>query len=395
MMRYMSEMATAGDVLELVRTGQAATRSDVSRITGLSRTAVVSRVSALVDAGLLVLAEGVTSTGGRPPGALLFNQDAGVVLGVAVGRSRSQLGVFDLEGRELAGDTRDHEIGVSAEELMPALVERLATMLTGIESPAVRRVVGIGMSLPGVVDPVGRVSIDAPVMRGWDGVPLAPFFAPVTEAPLFLGNDAEVLARSELFGPGPHFSDALVVKASTGLGLGIIVGGTVVTGHRGAAGELGHTRLDSAGDRPCRCGSTGCLETVAAGWSLVQQLVGSGVEAGHIRDLVALALAGDAVARGLLRESGRYLGEVLAVAINMLNPEAVVLGGDMGTAFDLYVAGVREAVYARSAALVTRDLVFVPSKHSDSSGLVGCAALAIEQVLDPSRLDLFGVTSRL
>ena len=391
MLRDLSENATAGDVLELVRTGRASTRSDVSRLTGLSRTAVVSRVSALVDAGLLILGEGVASTGGRPPGSLVFNHDAGVVLGVAVGRSRSQLGVYDLEGRELAGDTRDHEIGISADELMPALVERLAKMLQGIEP----KVVGIGMSLPGVVDPVARVSVDAPVMRGWDGIELAPYFTAVTDAPLFLGNDAEVLARSELFGPGPHFTDALVVKASTGLGLGLIVNGQVVTGAGGAAGELGHTRLDSAGDRPCRCGSTGCLETVAGGWSLVQQLVGSGVEAGHIRDLVALALGGDAVARGLLRESGRYLGEVLAVAINLLNPEAVVLGGDMGTAFDLYVAGVREAVYARSAALVTRDLLFVPSKHSDSSGLVGCAALAIEQVLDPSRLDLFGVTGRL
>ena len=391
MLRDMSETATAGDVLELVRTGRASTRSDVSRLTGLSRTAVVSRVSTLVDAGLLILGEGVASTGGRPPGSLVFNHDAGVVLGVAVGRSRSQLGVYDLEGRELAGDTRDHEIGIAADELMPALVERLAKMLQGIEP----KVVGIGMSLPGVVDPVARVSVDAPVMGGWDGIELAPYFAAVTDAPLFLGNDAEVLARSELFGPGPHFTDALVVKASTGLGLGLIVNGQVVTGAGGAAGELGHTKLDSAGDRPCRCGSTGCLETVAAGWSLVQQLVGSGVEAGHVRDLVALALGGDAVARGLLRESGRYLGEVLAVAINLLNPEAVVLGGDMGTAFDLYVAGVREAVYARSAALVTRDLLFVPSKHSDSSGLVGCAALAIEQVLDPSRLDLFGVTGRL
>ena len=88
-------------------------------ITGLSRTAVVARVQALAAAGLLLAGEELASTGGRPPGGLLFNKDAGVVLAVALGRSRSQLGVFDLDGHELAGDSRDHEVGIGPDELMP------------------------------------------------------------------------------------------------------------------------------------------------------------------------------------------------------------------------------------------------------------------------------------
>jgi predicted NBD/HSP70 family sugar kinase len=224
-------------------------------------------------------------------------------------------------------------------------------------------------------------------MGGWDHVELAPYFAELTDAPLLLANDADALARSELFGPGDHPRNALVVKASTGLGMGVIADGKVLHGRSGAVGEIGHTRLEAAGDLPCRCGSTGCLETVAAGWALVAKLVESGVQAGHVRDLVASALAGDAVARGLLRESGRHLGEILAIAINLLNPEVVVIGGDMGNAFDLYTAGVRESVYALSTAFATRDLAFVPQLHGDSSGLVGCAALAIEHILSPASVD--------
>ena len=382
----MSEMATDGELLELIRTGKASTRTDLRRLTGLSRTAVVARVSALVDAGLLLLGEELASTGGRPPGALVFNHDAGVVLGVAVGRSRSQLAVFDLQGRELAGDTRDHGVGIAPEELMPRLAERLGAMLATVEPP----VLGIGMSLPGVVDPQRCVSVDSPVMGGWDGVELAPYFKEFAEAPLFLANDADVLARSELFGTGTKPRNALVVKASTGLGMGVIADGRILPGAIGAAGATGHTRLDAAGDLPCRCGATGCLETIAGGWALVARMAAEGEQGepvDHVRDLVALALQGDSFARGLLRDSGRELGEVLAVAINLLNPAAVVIGGDMAAAFDFYLAGVRESVYRRAAPLATRDLQFLPATHGDRAGVVGCGALALDHVLDPANVD--------
>jgi predicted NBD/HSP70 family sugar kinase len=381
-LRESAAPATAGELLELVRTGQADTRSGLRVITGLSRTAVVSRVQALAAAGLLLAGEELASTGGRPPGGLLFNKDAGVVLAVALGRSRSQLGVFDLDGHELAGDSRDHEVGIGPEELMPQVAARLADLLADVAPP----VVGVGLSLPGSVDVDNGVSRDSPVMAGWDGVALAPYLAEVADAPFFVANDADVLARSELLGGPDTLRDALVVKASTGLGLGIIADGRVIGGHLGAAGEIGHTRLDAADGLPCRCGATGCLETLAGGWALVGRMA-PGREVGHVRDLVALALQGDAEARSLLRDSGRQLGEVLAVAINLLNPQAVVIGGDMGAAFDLYAAGVRESVYTRAASLATRDLQFLPATHGDRAGLVGCAALALEHVLAPAAVD--------
>ncbi|MFT4262444.1 MAG: ROK family transcriptional regulator [Nocardioides sp.] len=373
--------ATAGGLLDHLRAGRARTRADLQRLSGLSRTAVGARLAALEEAGLIEEGHEQAPTGGRPAGALRFRADAGVVLAVAIGRSRSQLAVFDLVGRELAGDTRDHEVGVGAEELMPLVVERLRAMVAPIDLP----IAGVGISLPGVVDERRRVSVDSPVMGGWDGVELVPFLRTLTDAPVFLANDADTMARAELFS-GTPYRDLLVVKASTGLGMGVVADGRVLTGGLGAAGEIGHTRI-GAGDLPCRCGAAGCLESVAGGWALVNAFNDSGRTAGHVRDLVAMALAGDSVARNLLRESGRELGEVLAVAINLLNPEAVVLGGDMGAAFEVYAAGVRESVYARSTALATRDLQFLPAAHGDSAGLIGCAALALDHVLAPAAVD--------
>ena len=383
--RESAAPATAGELLDLVRTGRASTRSQLRALTGLSRTAITTRVSSLTSAGLLLLGEELASTGGRPPGALVFNQHAGVVLAVAIGRSRSQLAVLDLDGQELASDSRDHEVGVGPDELMPQVADRLRGLLDGDVEPPV---LGIGLSLPGTLDPVRGLSIGSPVMSGWDGVELAPYLESVAHAPLFVGNDADVLARSELLGRHRRrLDDVLVVKASTGLGLGIIADGRVLSGHLGAAGEIGHTKVDAAEGLPCRCGATGCLETLAGGWALVARAREAGHEVGHVRDLVALALQGDAIARGLLRDSGRELGEVLAIAINLLNPGAVVIGGDMAAAFDFHVAGVRESVYARAAPLATRDLQFVPATHGDRAGLVGCAALALDHVLSPVAVD--------
>jgi predicted NBD/HSP70 family sugar kinase len=375
--------ATAGELLDLVRSGRASTRSQLRALTGLSRTAITTRVSSLTSAGLLLLGEELASTGGRPPGALVFNQHAGVVLAIAIGRSRSQLAVADLDGQEIASDSRDHEVGVGPDELMTEIAERLATLLEGVTAP----VLGVGLSLAGTLDPDRGVSIGSPVMSGWDGVELAPYLESVTRAPLFVGNDADVLARSQLLGRSAALEDVLVVKASTGLGLGIIADGRVLSGHIGAAGEIGHTKVPAAEGLPCRCGATGCLETLAGGWALVDRAQEAGRDIEHVRDLVALALQGDPTARGLLRDSGRALGEVLAVAINLLNPAAVVIGGDMEPAFDFHVAGVRESVYALAAPLATRDLQFLPAAHGDRAGVVGCAALALDHVLAPVAVD--------
>ncbi|WP_141800685.1 ROK family transcriptional regulator [Nocardioides sp. SLBN-35] len=377
------DTATAGELFALVRAGRAATRADLVRLTGLSRTAVVARVSALGEAGLLRVGAELASTGGRPPGSLELAVDAGSVLAVAIGRSRSQVAVFDLGGTELAASAVDHEIGAGPGVVMPGVADQLARLI-GTDTPPV---LGIGLSLPGAVDAERGVSVDTPVMAGWDGIPLAPYLTAVADAPLFLANDADMLARSEYLGHVAQARDLLVLKASTGLGLGVVADGRIISGALGAAGELGHTKVPEAAARPCRCGDVGCLETIAAGWALVARLREEGREVEHVRDLVAHALAGDPEAKQLLRESGRMVGELLAVAINLLNPRAVVLGGDMAAAYDVYAAGVREAVYARSSALATRELQFLPATYGDRAGLVGCAALALDEVLSPAAVD--------
>ncbi|KRF37864.1 ROK family transcriptional regulator [Nocardioides sp. Soil805] len=378
--------ATAGDLLELIRSGRATTRGELGRVTGLSRTAVSARLTSLVAAGLVLEGEEESATGGRPASTLVLDRDAGLVLAVAVGRSRSQMSVCALDGTELASVSHDQEVGLGPDVLMPVVAGHLARMLADL-GRAGDEVRGIGMSLAGTVDRDRGVSVDSPALSGWDGVPLAPYLREVADAPLVVDNDCNVMAASERDGHLIDHDDVLVLKASTGLGLGIVAGGQLVRGHRGAAGELGHVKVPAAAGLPCRCGDTGCLEAVAGGWALVERLRESGREVHHVRDLVAQAVIGHGEARAIVRESGRRVGEALAATVTVLNPRAVVVGGDMAGAFDTFAAGLRDTLFPGTTALAGRDLQVLPATYGERAGLVGCVRLVLDEVLSPRAVD--------
>jgi predicted NBD/HSP70 family sugar kinase len=362
------------------------TRSEVARVTGLSRTAVTARLGALLRAGLLVEGDDAPSTGGRPPAQLWFNARAGVVLAGALGRSRTQLGLCDLEGEILAGAEFEHADGAVPDDLMPRLLDGFRDLLggAGLEPEAVR---GVGLSIPGSVDIERGMSIGSPIMRGWDGVALAPYLEALGPVTIRIDNDARVLALSETRGHLRAHRDLVVLKASTGISCGIIADGRLLRGSRGAAGELGHSKSPSAQGRQCRCGETGCLESVAGGWALVQDLAAAGHPVSHVRELVEQAARGDADARARIRESGRRVGEVLAAVVNVLNPRVVVVGGDMAPAYDTFVAGLRETLYADATEVASRNLEILPSTHGAQAGVVGCAQLVLNDVLSPASLD--------
>jgi predicted NBD/HSP70 family sugar kinase len=381
--------ATTGEVFSLVRDGRALTRSEVGRVTGLSRTAVAARIGALLESGLVV--EGVdaerdAASAGRPPVRLRFNSDAGVLLTGAIGRSRTQLGVCDLDGVVLAASDLDQEVGPSAEQLMPQVVAGFVALLEEIGRPA-SAVRAVGLSIPGTVDYERGASLASPIMTGWDGVELAGFVRDLTRAPVYVDNDANVMALSERRGLLEQHRDLVFLKASTGIGMGIVTGRTLLRGGLGSAGEIGHTKVPAAKGLPCRCGDTGCVEAVAGGWALVQAARTSGQEVTHVRDLVGLAAQGNSDARHLVRVAGRRIGEVVASAVNVLNPEVVVVGGDLARVYDVFVAGLRESLYAHASALATRELVIAPVTHGEQSGIVGCAAMAIREILDSTAVD--------
>lgn len=390
-------MATVGDVFALIRARRDTTRTEVGLLTGLSRTAVASRVAALVGSGLVTEREQAPSTGGRPATLLSFAADAGVVLTVAVGISRTRLAVCNLAGEvQTIGDI-DQEVALGPDDLMPDVVKRLDVLLQ--EYPDVP-VYGVGLSLPGTVDRERVCSRDSPILRGWDGVDLRLYFTELKRlsgVPVVLDNDVNAIALGERRGDRRVYDaergspsdrdDVLVLKVSTGLGAGIIAGGVLQRGASQAAGEFGHNKIAAAQGLPCRCGDTGCLEAIAGGWAVVHALQRQGHAVRHMRDVVELANGGDAEARRMIRDSGRYIGEAVAAAVNLLNPAVLVVAGDLAGAYEIFVAGLRETLYGNATAQATRTLAVVPAAHGSRSATVGSAVMVLDEVLGPRAID--------
>jgi predicted NBD/HSP70 family sugar kinase len=375
---------STGDVLGLIRGRDVMTRAEIRRLTGLSRTAVTLRVEQLLERGLVAERAESTSTGGRPPTRLVFNPESGVVLAASIGASRAQVAVCDLAGRVLA----ESEFAVAAARETRAVLSTAAEHLNRLLSKAGRSptaVHGVGVSMPSAVDVGTGRSVSLAVEPGRGDVAVAEFFAERFGVPARVDNDVNVLALVE-HAMRPDVDDLLVLKVSTGIGAGIVAGGRLQRGAWGGAGEIGHIKV-SGPARPCRCGDLGCLEAVAGGWALLEQLAAQGKSVSGLPDLVDLVRGGDPDALRLVREAGRRIGEVVAAAVDLLNPAMIVVRGDLAHAFEPLVAGMRELIYQRSTALATRLLRIEPGADSAPAGVQACAAMILDEVLAPSAVD--------
>ncbi len=378
--------AGAGTVLRLIREGRATTRAEIIAMTGLARSTVTQRLDQLLAERLVVPAGEAASTGGRPPSVLAFNRDAGVVLAGDLGATHSRLALTDLGG-EIVGELAEDIAIAGGPEAVLDWVEAGFDALLANAGRTAAHVRGIGIGVPGPVEFATGRPIAPPIMPGWDGYPVAARLAGRYGAPTLVDNDVNTMALGEHWTHWRTTDHLLLVKVGTGIGCGIVAGGTILRGAQGAAGDLGHIQITSDASVVCRCGNVGCLEAVAGGGAMAAQLRAIGLDAEDGRDVVALVRAGRPEAVGVVREAGRVLGSVLATSVNLFNPGVIVIGGDLSHAEEHLLAGVREVVYQRSLPLATRSLRIVRSRLDERAGVVGASVMVIEHVLSPDAVD--------
>jgi predicted NBD/HSP70 family sugar kinase len=332
-------------VVDALRRTGPATRADIAAASGLSRATVSGLVAELLDAGLVAerKEDGAGRTG-RPPVLLALDPSAGAAVGIDFGHRHLRVAVADLAAQVRA--ERRVELDVDHADAGPAL-DTAAELVEDAAADAGfghDALLGCGLGLPGPVDRATGTVGSTVILPGWAGLRAAEEMSRRLRLPVSVDNDANLGALAEMaYGAARGARDLVYVKVASGIGAGVVVGGRVHHGARGLAGELGHVHGDGDG-RVCRCGNRGCLETVAAAPALLALLRESHGDDLTVAAILELASAGDLGTRRVLTDAGRAIGRALADACNLLNPELVVVGGELGLAGDALLDGVQESL---------------------------------------------------
>lgn len=369
---------TTRTLVEALREHRSLSRAELGLATGLSRTTVASIVDDLGARGLVLEqadAGGERRTRGRPPTMVRLHPSAGVALGVSIERESLQVALVDLALAVLAHRTAEFELDTPAEALIELAIE-LADQTLADPSVPRGRLIGATVALPSPIAPQGR-DADERMPANWAYRDVAGTLSAHLGVPVSVENDANLEALAEAaLGAGAGFSTIVYVKSSWGIGGAIIRGGRVYRGRDGRAGEFAHIKVRDDGP-VCRCGRRGCLGKLAAGHVLRELLASAHGRPPTLREIVTLASTGDTGAARALTDSGLAIGSAIAGTCLALNPDAVVVGGELGAPGSSLVDGLRHALERRALPAAVRAISVLPAALGSDAGALGGASLVV------------------
>lgn len=352
-------------------------QADIARLTGLSPATVSNIVRELRAVGAV---EVTPVPSGRRAVRVTVARSAGLALGIDFGHSHVRVAVADLSHRLLAERTATLDVDRSAKT---AIAEAIRMVDDVLDRAGAKRsdVLGVGLGIPGplgVHKRVGSVSI----LPDWVDLPFQALVADELELPVYVDNDANLGVLAEVaWGAGAGHRDIAYIKASTGVGCGLVVGGRLHRGSAGTAGEIGHSTIDDTGP-VCFCGNRGCLEMFVGGPVLLELVRRSHGDRLTLRDLVRLAQQGDMGCRRVLGDAGRFIGIAVANLVNLVSPACVVVGGELALSGDVLLDPLREAVRRYSIAAAADHVQIVPSGLGDRAEVLGAVALVLQEARD-------------
>lgn len=314
----------------------------------------------------------------------------GYAIGVDLGGSNLRIGLVSETGEVIE---RIKEPSNAAEGCN-ALTEKLVALLKERVRFTGNGLVGVGVAVPGIIDHAAGVVVDAPNLPGWKDVPLLDMLQKALDAPVVIENDANAFALGESWtGAGKDVRSFVGITLGTGIGGGIVIDGKLVRGADGMAGEVGHMTVNIDGPH-CNCGNYGCLETYSSARGITDR-IREAIEAGG-RSLLfnetggnlykitaemvysAARDGGDPLARETLRTAGTYLGVGIANLVHLLNPEAVIVGGGVAAAWDIFADVVQKEVEKRCFEKPGKRLKICRGMLEDDAGIVGMARMVFD-----------------
>jgi len=392
--------AAGAAIFRIIKKSGPLSRAAIVRKTGLSKSTVSMHVEKLLKMGLICEEDhDQHSNLGRKGLLLKFAADSGFIIGIDLGATSLYVALCNLDAEII--DFRQEEVLVSIgpEKVMERVVSLIDILMAehNLENSSI---LGIGMGVPGPVEFATGTPVSPPIMPGWHRYPIRSVLHGRYHCPVYIDNDVNVMAMGEKYsGLGKNVDNFIFVKIGTGIGAGIFCNGKLYRGSQGCAGDIGHIGVDGV-ELLCPCGNKGCLEIVAAGPAIGimgQEMAKKGRskllldklnEQGYItaKDVGSLAERSDLACMEIIQTSGRTIGQVLAKLINFFNPSLIIIGGGVSGLGGRFLAAIKEVVYQRSLPLATRDLQIQFSILKEQAGVIGAAAMALEEIFSHSNV---------
>jgi glucokinase len=332
--------------------------------------------------------QGRFMSSGAESGARQNTGTGDLALAIDLGGTQYRVAAISADAEIHARVARPTRADAAPEVVIEDLVDAIGEIRARVQG---RPILGVGVSAPGPLDPATGIVFQAPNLPRWRDVPLATALQAQLALPVLLGNDANLAGLAEArHGAGQGARDLVYLTVSTGIGSGILIGGRLVLGAHGAAGEAGHMALSLDGPL-CGCGNRGCLEAYASGTGLANRAT-EALAAGRAsslsriqEELTAVHISdaadeGDALAQELIDQAGHALGVGIRNLLHLFNPSVVVIGGGVSQIGPRLWDPVLKAVNHDAMTAYRQDLRIVPAALGDDSGLIGAALLVHEGV---------------
>ena len=366
--------ANRATVIDTVRRYGGLTQVELAAATGLAAATVSNTARELQGAGAVDVR--TTIHNGRRAQLVTMVHRTGIAAGIRIGTRHMSIALADSAQQVLVEQTlplpHEHRADTSLDRaalLVVELLERVGSSLGEL--------LGIGVAVPAPVDAAtGTISVPG-ILRGWDDAPVAQVMSKRLGVPVFVDNDANLGALAESrVGAARLYQDSVYVRVSHGTGAGVVLSGRLHRGFAGTAGEIGHVQVD-AGGVVCLCGSRGCLNTVVGAPALIEVLRASRGPL-TLRDIVTLAVDGDPGCRQVVEDAGSAVGAVVAGLAIAVNPQCVVVGGELAETGEVLLAPMREAIRRRVPLNHIAPLEVVGAELGPQAEVIGALLLVLE-----------------
>src|SRR5215216_119875 len=381
-------------VLNLIRDKQSVSRVEIARKTGLQISTVTVITKRLIEKGL-VHEQGVApSNGGRRPRLLALRAEKACVFGIDIGVTKTTLAIGDFNGAIIHREIL--KTGRRPHPFINKLIDKIEHLT---ESQKDRfEFEGIGVSATGVIDSANGKITFSPNL-GWKDIDIQAIFERRLPLPIYINNDARSSALAEAWhGNGKHTGsmNLVFVTVNEGVGAGIILNGQLFRGSSDGAGEFGHLSLDHNGPL-CNCGNRGCWELYSSDRATIERFLGLSEKIKRLyggedyssvdmRGLVALAEGGNKEALSSLKTTAKYLALGIANIVNSLNPEMVVIGGEITSAWSILEPVIHKTLKPKVFARNFASVHIAPSSLKENASLEGALLQALSTKLSVGKV---------